>query len=70
MNPNYLIPIETPIPMRGARSEGGEFCEYCYEPRGDKRACCGENHFVTGAMLKHANPELYAELVEKGEVAS
>ena len=23
-----------------------EFCVYCYEPKGDKRGCCQENHFI------------------------
>jgi len=22
-----------------------EVCPYCYEPKGDKTSCCGENHF-------------------------
>ena len=22
------------------------FCPYCMEPRGDKRSCCGEVHFL------------------------
>lgn len=23
-----------------------EYCVYCLEPKGDKRSCCEENHFV------------------------
>jgi hypothetical protein len=26
--------------------KGVEYCPYCIEPRGDKRSCCGENHFI------------------------
>jgi hypothetical protein len=30
---------------------GVHYCPYCMEPQGDKRSCCGENHFIDFADL-------------------
>lgn len=34
-------------------------CPYCYEPQGNKYACCGENHFEEGYMTEDG--EIYLE---------
>jgi hypothetical protein len=31
--------------------KGVYFCAYCIEAQGDKRSCCGENHFIDFADL-------------------
>jgi hypothetical protein len=48
--------------MRGEfRSEfmnsGQEYCLYCLDIKGDRRHCCGENHFGTFAELPKDDQE-------------
>lgn len=33
-------------------------CVYCYEDKGEKLSCCGENHFITDEELKEREAEL------------
>ena len=30
-----------------------EVCPYCYQVRGNKLSCCGENHFILGKELEN-----------------
>ena len=30
-----------------------EVCPYCYNPQGNKRVCCGENHFIKAKELEN-----------------